>query len=81
VILLAKSEISMIHVRQALENMLCQRASTREDDFASSIKSAQEPMFVSSPSRESALLRPVASPALHFQANSSRCASISAEGV
>ncbi|SRR6266511_2823624 len=36
-ILLAKSEISMIHVRQALENMLCQRASTREDDFASSI--------------------------------------------
>jgi antitoxin FitA len=26
----------MIHVRQALENMLCQRASTREDDFTNS---------------------------------------------
>jgi hypothetical protein len=37
VILLAKSQIRMIHVWQAVENLVYQRASGRENDFASSI--------------------------------------------
>jgi hypothetical protein len=40
VILLAKSEIGIIHVRQALENRFCQRSGPRENHFASGIKSA-----------------------------------------
>jgi hypothetical protein len=34
---MAKSEISMIYVRQALENLVCQRTDPRENDFAISI--------------------------------------------
>jgi hypothetical protein len=37
VILLAKSEIRAIHVWQAVENLVGQRAGRREHDFASSI--------------------------------------------
>jgi hypothetical protein len=43
-ILMAKSQISVVHVWQVLENPVCQRAGPRENDFASSIKSAQEPL-------------------------------------
>jgi hypothetical protein len=42
-ILLAKSEIRAIHVWPAVENLVCQRAGRRETDFASSIKSDDEP--------------------------------------
>jgi hypothetical protein len=37
-ILLAKSKIGTIHMRQVLENLACQRAGPQEYDFASSIK-------------------------------------------
>jgi hypothetical protein len=43
VILLAKSEIRTIHVWQAGENRKSQDSGRRENDFASSIKSGQEP--------------------------------------
>jgi hypothetical protein len=36
-ILLAKSEIRTIDVWQAVENLMCQRAGRRENDFASSL--------------------------------------------
>jgi hypothetical protein len=36
-ILMAKSAIRAIHVWQAVENLLCQRAGHREHDFAISI--------------------------------------------
>jgi RNA ligase (TIGR02306 family) len=42
-ILLAKSEIHGIHIWQAGENLVCQHAAGRENGFASSIKSGQEP--------------------------------------
>jgi hypothetical protein len=35
--------VRMIHVWQAVENLVYQRASGRENDFASSIKIGQEP--------------------------------------
>jgi hypothetical protein len=44
-ILLAKSQIRMVHVWQVLENPVCQRAGPRENDFASSIKNDEEPRF------------------------------------
>jgi hypothetical protein len=40
---MAKSEIPAIHVWQADENLVCQRAGRREKDFASSIKNDEEP--------------------------------------
>jgi hypothetical protein len=46
VILLVKSETGMIHVRQALESSVCQRTGPHENDFAISIKSAQEPSYM-----------------------------------
>jgi hypothetical protein len=38
-----KSEIRAIHAWQANENLVCQRAGRRENDFAISIKSAEDP--------------------------------------
>jgi hypothetical protein len=46
-ILLAKSEIRTIHVWQAVENQVCRRAGRGENHFATSIKMAEEPLFVS----------------------------------
>jgi hypothetical protein len=43
VILMAKSKLRAIHICQAVENPMCQRARHCENDFAISIKSAQEP--------------------------------------
>jgi hypothetical protein len=40
---MAKSQIRVVHVWQVLENSVCQRAEPRENDFAISIKSGQEP--------------------------------------
>jgi hypothetical protein len=34
VILMAKSEICAIHIWHAIENLVCQRAGRRENDFA-----------------------------------------------
>jgi hypothetical protein len=42
-ILLAKSEIRAIYLWQPVENLVCQRAGRRENDFASSIKSDDDP--------------------------------------
>jgi hypothetical protein len=42
-ILLAKPEIPAIHVWQADENLVYQRAGRREKDFASSIKNGDDP--------------------------------------
>jgi hypothetical protein len=44
-ILVAKSEIPAIHVRQADENLVCQRAGRREKDFASSITFGETRQF------------------------------------
>jgi hypothetical protein len=44
VILMAKSEIRAIHIWQAVENLVCQGTGHHENDFASSIKSVQEPI-------------------------------------
>jgi hypothetical protein len=43
VILMAKSEIRAIHIWQAVENLVCQGTGHHENDFASSIKSADDP--------------------------------------
>jgi hypothetical protein len=43
VIRMTKSEIRAIHAWQANENLVCQRAGRRENDFAISIKSAEDP--------------------------------------
>jgi hypothetical protein len=40
---MAKSELRAIHVWQAVENLVCQRAGRRENDFAISIKSDDDP--------------------------------------
>jgi hypothetical protein len=40
---MAKSEIRAIHIWQADENLVCQRAGYREHDFAISIKNDEEP--------------------------------------
>jgi hypothetical protein len=45
-ILLAKSETLTIQGQDALVNSVCQSASPRENDFASRIKSGQEPESV-----------------------------------
>jgi hypothetical protein len=37
-ILMAKSEMHAIHVWHAIENLMCQRADRRENDFAINIK-------------------------------------------
>jgi hypothetical protein len=52
VILLAKSEIHAIHVWHAVENPTYQPAGHRENDFAISIKSAEEPTFFTSVGNE-----------------------------
>jgi hypothetical protein len=46
VILLAKSGIRAIHVWWTVENLVFQHTGGRKNDFASSIKSAQEPETV-----------------------------------
>ena len=43
VILLAKSEIRTIYVQHELEGRVCRRINSCETDFASSIKSADDP--------------------------------------
>jgi hypothetical protein len=40
---MAKSEIRATYVWQAIENLVCQPAGRRENDFAISIKSDKEP--------------------------------------
>jgi hypothetical protein len=40
---MAMSEIRAIHIWQAVENLLCERAGRRENDFAIRIKSTDDP--------------------------------------